>query len=164
MLGSPYELTRSDSGNVKSVWLYDIEKDEEHEFKNSRSPKFLRYKLDWVLEQKIEDLQDLFFNNFIDIMVTPQWSLKFPFSAFTEKFVGYRKINHIITTEEDRQEDEEDESAGEEINMILLIEKHIEGLNYAEAVKQKLTEVSKKFYRETLRDIEEKRSYENSEN
>ena len=164
MLGSPYELTRSDSGNAKSVWLYDIEKDEEQEFKNEKSPKFLRYKLDWILEQKVEYLQELFFNNFVDITVTPQWSLKFPFSTFTEKFVGYRKINHIITTEEERQEDEEEGLAGEEINMIFLIEKHIEGLNYADSVKQKLTEISKKFYRETLRDIEEKRSYENPEN
>ena len=163
MLGSPYELTRSDIGNVKSVWLYDIEQDKEHEFKNERSPKFLKYRLEWILEQNANELQSLFFNNFVDIMVTPQWSLKFPFSAFTEKFTGYRRINHIITTEEERQEEDIIEE-GEEINMILLIEKYIEGLNYSEAVKQKLSEVSKRFYQETLRDIEEKRSYESQEN
>jgi len=167
MLGCPYELTRSDSGNPKSVWVYDLEEDEEIQFKNDYTPKFLRYRLEWVLEQTLEDLQRTFENNFIDIMVTPQWSLKFPFSAFTEKFTGYRKITHNIVTEEiDAGDSEfaEEGEAGDEINLSSLIEKHIEGLHYSDAVKEKLTSISKKLYQDTLRDLEEKRNYENQIN
>jgi hypothetical protein len=164
MLGCPYELTRSDIGNQKSVWLYDLEKDEETQFKNDYSPRFLRYKLEWILEQTLEDLQATFQNNFIDIMVTPQWSLKFPFSAFTEKFSGYRKINHNIVTEDEQSTDESGElmegEAGE-INLTTLIEKHIEGLHYSDAIKEKLTGISKKLYHEAVRELEEKRNYEN---
>ena len=167
MLGCPYELTRSDIGNQKSVWLYDLETDTETQFKNDYSPRFLRYKLEWILEQTLEDLQATFQNNFIDIMVTPQWSLKFPFSAFTEKFSGYRKINHnIVTEEEQKVEDGEELAEGEsgEINLTSLIEKHIEGLHYSDAIKEKLISVSKKLYQEALRELEEKRSHENQNN
>jgi hypothetical protein len=168
MLGCPYELTRSDGGNPKSIWLYDLQEDKEIQFKNDYTPKFLRYKLDWILEQTIEDLQNIFYNNFVDIMITPQWSLKFPFSAFVEKFKGYRKINHIIVTEEEQKieydNDEEKESTNEEINLTVLIEKHIEDLHYSDAIKEKLKIVSKKLYQETIQELEEKRNYEIQEN
>jgi len=97
-------------------------------------------------------------------MVTPQWSLKFPFSAFTEKFSGYRKINHNIITEDDQTESDTGElmegEAGE-INLTTLIEKHIEGLHYSDTIKEKLTSISKKLYLEAVRELEEKRNYEN---
>jgi hypothetical protein len=146
------------------VWLYDLENDEETQFKNDHTPKFLRYKLEWILEQTLEDLQATFNNNFIDIMVTPQWSLKFPFSAFTEKFTGYRKINHNIVTEEEQKIEDGELVEGEEggeINLTNLIEKHIDGLHYSEAIKEKLINISKKLYHDALRELEEKRNNEN---
>lgn len=160
MLGCPYELTRSDSGNPKSIWLYDLETDQETQFLNDYSPKFLRYRLEWVLEQTLEDLQTTFKNNFIDIMLTPQWSLKFPFSAFTEKFRGYRKINHNIITEDEQKIEEGleiDDTETGEINLPFLIERHIESLHYSDSVKEKLINVSKKLYHDALRELEEKR-------
>jgi hypothetical protein len=146
------------------VWIYDLENDEETQFKNDHTPKFLRYKLEWILEQTLEDLQATFNNNFIDIMVTPQWSLKFPFSAFTEKFTGYRKINHNIVTEEEQKIEDGELVEGEEggeINLTNLIEKHIDGLHYSEAIKEKLINISKKLYHDALRELEEKRNNEN---
>jgi hypothetical protein len=97
-------------------------------------------------------------------MVTPQWSLKFPFSAFTEKFTGYRKINHNIVTEEEQKIEDGELVEGEEggeINLTNLIEKHIDGLHYSEAIKEKLINISKKLYHDALRELEEKRNNEN---
>jgi hypothetical protein len=163
MLGSPYELTRSDSGNTKNLWLLDLETNEETNFENTISPKFVKFNLEWILEQPVEKLQSLFFNNFVDILVSPQWSLKFPFSHFTEKFSGYRKINPIVTAEVDgvMTEDGEIIESYEEINLINLIEKHIDNLPYSEGVKENLKKVSSKLYNETLIELEEKRSIEN---
>ena len=162
MLGCPYELTRSDSGNKKSVWLLDLETNEETSFENLKSPRFVKYKLEWILEQPIGRLQEMFNNNFVDILVTPTWSLKFPFSMFAEKFSGYRKINPIITEGgEVMTEDGEIVESYEEINLSNLIEKHIDSLPYSENVKENLKKVSAKFYQETLKELEEKRSYEN---
>ena len=163
MLGSPYELTRSDGGNSKAIWLLDLETNEEISFPNNNSPKFLRFKLEWLLEQPIGKLQDLFFNNFIDVLVTPQWSLKFPFAIFAEKFTGYRKINPIITSEDGEvlTEDGEIIESYEEINLNKLIEKHIETLPYSENVKESLKKFTANLYQETLKELEEKRSVEN---
>jgi len=162
MLGCPYEITRSDSGNTKNVWLLDLETDEEQSFENTISPKFAKFKLEWLLEQPIGKVQEMFKNNFVDILVTPQWSLKFPFSSFTERVSGYRKINPIITEgEEVMTEDGEIIESYEEINLVTLIEKHIDGLPYSDVVKENLKRVSTKFYHEMLTDLEEKKSYEN---
>jgi hypothetical protein len=102
MLGCPYELTRSDSGNQKSVWLYDLENDEETQF-------------------------------------------------------------NIVTEEEQKIEDGElvEGEDGGEINLTNLIEKHIDGLHYSEAIKEKLINISKKLYHDALRELEEKRNNEN---
>lgn len=145
MLGSPYELTRSDSGNTKSIWLLDLETLEETPFHNTHSPKFVRYKLGWLLEQTIERLQEIFFNNYVDVMVDATWSTWFPFSSFTESFTGYRKINYIITTAE-TESDEELPVENEEINLIKMIELHIEGLPYNESLKGKLLKASTQIY------------------
>lgn len=161
MLGCPYELTRSDSGNTKNIWLLDLETDEEQSFENSYSPKFVRYKLEWILEQTVGDLQNLFNNNYVDILVTPQWALKFPFSMFAEKFKGYRKINPIITDgTEVISEDGEHIETYEEISMTSLIDRHIDSLPYSDVIKDKLKEVSNRLYHETVKQLEEKRSYD----
>lgn len=145
MLGSPYELTRSDSGNSKSFWLLDLETMEETPFHNTHSPRFVRFKLGWLLEQPMEKLQELFFNNYVDVMVDATWSTWFPFSTFTEAFTGYRKINYVITTAES-ESDEELPMENEEINLLRMIELHIEGLPYNENLKEKLLKVSTQIY------------------
>jgi DNA repair exonuclease SbcCD nuclease subunit len=158
MLGSPYQLTRSDAGNPKSVWLVDLETLEEQSWVNTHSPKFLRYRLEWLLEQNLETIQKMFHNNFVDIHITTQWSLKFPFSVFLENITGYRKINHVILTEdgEEKNLDEEDGDmeAPDSISIVNLIETYIQDLVYTTGIKERLTKTSLALYHETLRDME----------
>jgi hypothetical protein len=164
MLGTPYELTRSDMGNTKAIWRLDLETDEEQCWENTVSPKFLKYRLEWILERSIEELQDLFYNNFVDILITPQWSLKFPFSTFIENFTGYRKINHVIITEEDAAAAEGNESGDgttQEISLLTMIENYVDGLAYSDQIKNKLKEVGVRLYHEAAKELEEKR-YENT--
>jgi DNA repair exonuclease SbcCD nuclease subunit len=166
MLGAPYELTRSDSGNTKGVWLLDLETDTEFFWENTHTPKFLKYRLEWILERSVEELQELFRNNFIDIMITPQWSLKFPFASFIENFSGYRKINHIIVTEEEMIQDEDDVEGGtvDEISLVSMIEKYIDGMAYPENIKEKLKSVGVRLYYDLVKEIEEKHKNENQGN
>ena len=164
MLGTPYELTRSDMGNTKSIWLLDLATNEEQCWENTVSPKFLKYRLEWILEKSLDELQELFNNNFVDILITPQWSLKFPFSAFIENFTGYRRINHVIITDEEGEtlEDIDDSGMSQEISLMTMIEKYVDGLPYTEQIKEKLKDVSNRLYHEALRELEEKKSYENT--
>lgn len=152
MLGSPYELTRSDSGNTKSFWRLDLDTLEETQYKNTISPKFLRYKLSWLLEQPIPFIQELFTNNYVDVMVEATWSTWFPFSMFTESFTGYRKLNYIITTA-DAENDDELPVETEDINLLRMIELHIESLPYNDGLKEKLTKASTQIYNKILQKL-----------
>jgi hypothetical protein len=93
MLGSPYELTRSDMGNPKGILLLDLEKNEEKFFVNDFSPRFKKYFFDQILEKTIEELELEFRNNFIDIMIDPIMSLKAPLSILTDSIQSQRSIN-----------------------------------------------------------------------
>lgn len=152
MLGSPYQLTRSDNGNTKSIWMLDLETLEEKQFGNEHSPKFVKYKLAWLMDQPIEDLQKLFFNNYVDVMVDATWASWFPFSMFTESFNSYRKLNYVITTA-DPESNEELPVETEEINLLRMIEMHIQTLPYNEALKEKLFKVSTQFYNKSLQNL-----------
>jgi DNA repair exonuclease SbcCD nuclease subunit len=152
MLGSPYQLTRSDSGNDKNIWLLDLETFEETSFLNNHSPKFVRYKLGWLLEQPMEIIQQIFENNYVDIMVDATWSSWFPFSLFTESFSNYKKINYIITTDEIENVDDLPVE-NEEINLQKLIETHIQSLPYNDGLKEKLNKVSLQIYHKILQNL-----------
>jgi DNA repair exonuclease SbcCD nuclease subunit len=93
MLGSPYELTRSDMGNPKGIVLLNVEDGKETFFVNDFSPKFKKYFFDQILEKTIEELEEEFKNNFIDIMIDPIMSLKAPLSILTDSIQTQRSIN-----------------------------------------------------------------------
>lgn len=151
MLGSPYEITRSDSGNTKSVWLLDLDTMEETQFVNHHSPSFVKYRISWLLEQSMEKLQELFFNNYVDIVIDAAWSTWFPFSTFTESFVGCRKFNFIISTIDIESDDLPIDN--EEINLLKMIELHIDTLPYSTALKEKLLTASNKIYSKVLSNL-----------
>ena len=125
---------------------------EETQFINGHSPVFLKYKLTWLLEQPIPVLQSLFNNNYVDIVVDAAWATWFPFSSFTEAFTGYRKLNFIISTA-DAESDENLPIENEEINLLRMIELHIEGLPYSEALKKKLFTASSKIYNTVMSNL-----------
>jgi DNA repair exonuclease SbcCD nuclease subunit len=152
MLGSPYQLTRSDCGNTKSIWMIDLETMQETQFVNTHSPIFLKYKLSWLLEQPTPVLQELFYNNYVDIIVDAAWATWFPFSTFTEAFSGYRKLNFIISTMESDSDDELP-IENEEINLLKMIELHIDTLPYSEVLKEKLFKTSNKIYNTVMSNL-----------
>jgi len=159
MVGCPYPLTRSDIGNVKHYWILNFENDTEEGIPNNFSPKFIRMKLEKVLETTYEEMKNYVDNNFVDILVNSSWSATFPFSSFLEEFaeVKYRKLNYVITTVGSEDEiDLESDDTSEEVDLPTLIDIHIEGLSYSEPIKQKLKEVSRLMYQKSLKvDIDE---------
>lgn len=84
MLGSPYELTRSDMDNKKSIWLLDLDSMKEERFINDHSPKFKRFNFEQILDSTPEDLEPEFRNNYVDILIDPVMSLKAPLSVLTD--------------------------------------------------------------------------------
>lgn len=156
MVGCPYQLTRSDSGNVKKLWSINFENGVEEGISNDYSPKFIRMSLEKVIETTYEEMKECIRNNFVDILVSSSWAAKFPFSTFLDLFadIKYRKLNYIITTvgNEDEIDLEGNEETEEEVYLPTLIDMYIDNLSYNTPIKQKLKDVSRKMYQKSLKD------------
>lgn len=92
MLGSPYELTRSDMGNQKGITLLNVSDLKETYFPNDFSPQFKRLYFNDILESTPADLDHIFRNNFVDIMIDPVMSLKAPLSILTDMIQSQRSL------------------------------------------------------------------------
>jgi len=68
-LGSPYQLTKNDINNPKSIWCVDFKTGEEFSILNDYSPKFLRFNWREVENRDVDDINRLFKNNFVDVIV-----------------------------------------------------------------------------------------------
>ena len=93
MLGSPYEITRSDMGNTKGITLLDLESGEETFFENTYSPKFKRFQFSDILNSTIEQLEPQFRNNFVDIMIDPRMAVKAPLNILTDLIQTQRRLS-----------------------------------------------------------------------
>lgn len=153
VIGSPYQLTRSDMGNEKSVWLLEIGSGKETQFLNDYSPKFMRMHLDKLFNQTLGALQEKFRNNLVDVMVSDKWATTFPFGQLTDLFNEYRKINFILTG---NTEFDENSQEHRDINLSDLIALYIDNLTYNDKVKKKLKEKSMDFYNKAQKILDEK--------
>lgn len=91
MLGSPYELTRSDMDNSKSITLLDLSNNmTEIVFPNTFSPRFKKFYFSDILESTPSELDEKFRNNFVDIMIDPLMALKAPLSMLTDMITSQR--------------------------------------------------------------------------
>lgn len=146
MLGCPYPMTRSDIGNNKSIWLLDLESGNEIQFENTYSPRFIRILFDKLLELTIEQINNLFDNNFVDVLVDPKWSLSFPFGALSEDLRTYRRLDFIPRSNAEESVDEYIADDLEKIDIINIARKVIEKTNHSDATKEKILHVIKKLH------------------
>lgn len=88
MLGSPFEMTRSDAYNTKAVYLWDLEDENCSNleiFKNNYSPKHLKLQFEDIKDYKIEDIRKMIENNFVDIYVNNSFLIRNPIASFLNK-------------------------------------------------------------------------------
>jgi len=153
MVGCPYQLTRSDIGNDKGIWKLDFETDVEEFTSNDYSPKFVRILFEKVLEMEIEDINKMFMNNFVDILVHPKWSMLFPFSAFSEDLENtYRRLEFIPRTSDvdDQGYVISEECEVENFDLLTLAEKAINASSHDEKLKNLLLTTIKKLHYSVL--------------
>ncbi len=92
MLGSPYELTRSDMDNPKGITLLNLSDLSEEIFPNDFSPKYKRFYFSDLLEKSLDELEPLFKNNYVDILIDPVMSLRANLSLFTDLVTFQRTL------------------------------------------------------------------------
>lgn len=78
LLGTPYEITRSDSNNKKGFWILDPETMEETQILNNYSPKYKRLYLKDCLEMTPKSLLNIIENSRLDLIVpvSNNWNLQ----------------------------------------------------------------------------------------
>jgi UDP-2,3-diacylglucosamine pyrophosphatase LpxH len=92
LIGSPYQMTRSDLGNKKGVYLLDLESKEETFFENTHSPEFLSANFESILELPRTEILRIFQNKFVDLKVTRKWLEELDISGFVQSLNTQRSI------------------------------------------------------------------------
>ena len=148
MLGSPYELTRSDMENPKGITLLDLSSGEETFYKNDFSPKFKRFNFDEILEKTIDEVNELFNNNFVDIMIDPRMALKAPLNILTDSIANTRKISfHPYDPNQATLLSEKISSSdNQNFDVLDFVDDYINSLEYDEDTKSKLFSTIKKLH------------------
>jgi DNA repair exonuclease SbcCD nuclease subunit len=139
MLGSPYELTRSDMDNTKSITLLDLETMKEEIYVNDFSPRFRKLYFSDILNMCQEELEPLFRNNFIDVMIDPVMSLKAPLNILTDTINTQRSLKfHPYDPNQTSLSQQMIESEGKQFNVVDFIKDYVDAMDCEEETKTKI--------------------------
>lgn len=140
MLGSPYQLTRSDTDNPKGITVLDLETGNEEYYDNNHSPKFIRMTFDKVINSTPDELNPIFKNNFIDILVDPEVAVKAPLGLLTDYVTPPLKISFTpITTPDQNIVDEGfHDLEGKSFSILELTKLYLDKCNYEEEKSKKI--------------------------
>ena len=157
MLGSPYQLTRSDTDNPKGITILDLETGYEEYFDNNYSPKFVRITFEKVLNSTPEELNPIFKNNFIDILVDPQIAVKAPLGLLTEYITSPLKISFTpINSPEQVVIDEGfHDLEGKNFSILELTKMYLEKCNYEEDRSKKIYKAIEKLLHKVSAQVKE---------
>jgi DNA repair exonuclease SbcCD nuclease subunit len=72
IVGTPYQITRGDSGNTKGFFMIDLETQKETFFENNISPKFLSFTITNIDKNQLLEINDKSRNNFVDIHINDE--------------------------------------------------------------------------------------------
>jgi hypothetical protein len=159
MLGSPYEITRSDMGNPKGITLLDLSNGEETYFPNEFSPKFKKLYFDEILDMNSLEVEELFRNNFVDIMIDPRMALKAPLNIITDTIQSQRKLSfHPYDPEQaNRLSVQIMETDGKQFNVLDFIGEYVRTIETDEDTKDKIKRSLGKLYQTVVEKDQENR-------
>jgi len=151
MVGNAYQMTRSDCDNRKGVFLLDFTIGEHTFIENNHTPKFVKLNLTNILEMQIGDIKDLIRNNFIDLYIPSDITIKYNLSGFMSMIQNEaRKIEPNIYDEKTYIDidsiTDEVQNGYKNFNVINLCNKFVESMNVDGNTKEKLSATLSKLY------------------
>lgn len=156
IVGSPYEITRSDMDNKKRICLLDIETFHETSFINDYSPKYKKILFDTLLEKTPDDLYKLFENNFVDIMIDSNITMKTPLSIITDIMTCQRDLKfHPYTKDEENIDSQIISSDGKVLGILDFIKLYLNNMEETDDIKNKIYDNLSKLYQMVLNQNEE---------
>ena len=141
-IGSPYDTNKGDKGNSKGIYVLDIENDEFEFIENKLTPRYIKLKLEEILEWDVANYKKKIENNYVEIEYHPTY-INFPFAKLIDELPGYRSIEYFSF--------EQGESFSEEIE-----EDNIDFGDYTELRKFNLLELSEAYINDVVTTEENK--------
>jgi len=142
MVGTPYELTRSDRGNQKGWDLVDLETMQETFFPNKVSPKFLKFNITKLYDVSLGDFKEQIKGNFVDLYVPSKIATSNSLGVFINKLDGIcRKLEPNIYQDDDiidKDFYDLDEEVYKNYNIMNLCNMYVDNLKYDDETKQSL--------------------------
>ena len=160
MVGTPYQLTRSDSGNAKGFDLVDLETMEETFFENHRSPKFVKYNLTTLYDVPLGEFKERIDNNFVDLFIPTAIASNSSLGSLIGKVQALtRKIEPNIYQEQDiidkdLHDMEQIEGEFKNYNIQHLFSTYVDGLSIDDEMKQKVKVELQKIYDRVTNNID----------
>ena len=144
LIGSPYQMTRTDIGNRKGVYLLDLETKEEIFIENYYSPEFISANFDSIIDMNREELDLVFLNKFVDLKVGKRWFEEVDIPSFALSFKTQRSIE--LQEVDDSESLELDESldidffdeATPNFDILTLTKELVSALEFDEETKNKI--------------------------
>jgi DNA repair exonuclease SbcCD nuclease subunit len=153
-VGNPYQMTRSDAGNVKGIYCLDLDSGEHTFYENTYSPKFVRFYLDKSLDITLGRIRQICENNFVDIYVKSEYLIKYPINdLISELSEGARKLEIIAYEDEDLLDI--DVEYDKSLNIYNLCEKYIDQMSTIEdKTKEKMKNHLFKLHQQVIKQEE----------
>jgi hypothetical protein len=144
LIGCPYQMTRSDIGNKKGVYLLDLETYDEQFIENNYSPEFITSNFDSLLQLNREHISAIFTNKFVDFKVSRKWLEELDIPGFVQSLNTQRSIEiieiedeDILNLEFDFEFNFENETTSK-FDILSLSKELIQNLEYDEETKSKV--------------------------
>tara|TARA_B100001175_G_C19511242_1_gene644042 strand:- start:2614 stop:3702 length:1089 start_codon:yes stop_codon:yes gene_type:complete len=153
LVGNPYQMTRSDRGNQKGIYLLDLKSGEHTFYENNVSPQFIRYYINNILEMRMEDIEKEIRDNFVDVFIPSNVLGKYNINKFMDYLDGVaRKLEPRIYDEENPYDIEDGELSdfNGELNLMNIAAEYINSLEYDDDLKERLKVSVQELYKRTL--------------
>jgi DNA repair exonuclease SbcCD nuclease subunit len=153
MVGTPYQLTRSDINNQKGFDLVDLNTMDEYFFENTVSPKFLRFNLSKLYNITLNTFKNQIYNNFVDLYVPSKVATTTSLSYLINKIQSSSRTLEPNIYQEDSYIDKDFEDINdlqENYDIMSLCKKYVNDTNYDQETKDKIKNKLKKLYQDCL--------------
>lgn len=144
MVGTPYELTRSDMDNTKGFDLVNLEDMQETFFENTISPKFVKFYLEQLYNVPLGEFKNAIENNYVDLYIPSHIATSSALSRLINRVQNIsRKIDPNIYEQDtfldkDMYDMDEIEDLYKNYNILHLCNTYVDNLSHDDDTKEEI--------------------------
>lgn len=151
-VGNPYQMTRGDIGNEKGIYCLDLQTGKETFYKNDYSPLFLKFYIDEIINDKIEDFFEKINGNFVDVMIPSSYMGKYDINKLIVLCSDYARRLDVVVNDDGTIDTVEEMQS--DFNIMNIAKQYIKGTNYDDELKEKLLSSFTSLYDECMNNQE----------